>query len=86
MAEMICDQIAASKTYKGKNWTNSSNLEYWLRTEKDNRLNPKLKAMVREILDRVSQEGVNKVIKPKVLKEAYNRYVNKEEEKEYKHK
>ncbi len=29
-AEMICDRIAASKVYKGKDYTNSSPLEYFL--------------------------------------------------------
>lgn len=29
-AEMICDRIAASKVYLGKNYTNSSPLEYFL--------------------------------------------------------
>ena len=84
MAEMICDQIAASKTYKGKDWTKYSNLVYWLNTEEYVHLNPKLKDMIREILGRISNEGVNNVIKPKILKEAYYRHIS--EEIKYEHK
>lgn len=34
-AEMICDRVAASKVYKGKDYTDSSPLEYFL-SRKDN--------------------------------------------------
>ncbi len=83
VAEMICDQISAAKTYQGKDWTNTSNYEYFTKIEENMKLNPKLKDMLREIFERISVEGVNKVIKPKVLKEAYYRHVSEEDTNEH---
>lgn len=84
VAEMICDQIAASKTYKKKNWTNASTLEYWQKTEPKTHLNPKIKNMLTEIYERMEKEGIKKVLTRKKLKEAYYRHISEEKENEYK--
>lgn len=84
VAEMICDQLAASKTYEGKNWTNESILKYWAKVEERVHLNPKLKNMLTEIYERIGKEGIHKVITSKNLKEAYYRHTSEEKEYEYK--
>ena len=56
VAEMICDQISASKTYHGKNWTPSCIIEYWDRVEERVHLNPKIKNMLTEIYQRIEKE------------------------------
>ena len=84
VAEMICDQLAASKTYEGKNWTNESILKYWARVEERVHLNPKLKNMLTEIYERIGKDGINKVITSKNLKESYYRHISEEKEYEYK--
>lgn len=56
VAEMICDQISASITYHGKNWTPASVLEYWNKVEERVHLNPKLKRMLTEIYERIEKE------------------------------
>ena len=84
VAEMICDQIAASKTYEGASWTNQSILRYWNKVEERVHLNPKLKKMLTEIYKRIGKEGVNKVIKGKILKEAYYRNISEAKQNEYK--
>ena len=84
VAEMICDQISASKTYEGKNWKNESILKYWTRVEETIHLNQRIKDMLTEIYIRIEKEGVNAVIKGKILKEAYYRHISEEKEYEYK--
>ncbi len=84
VAEMICDQLAASKTYEGKKWNNESISRYWNKVEENVHLNPRLKDMLREIYERIGKDGINKVITSKNLKEAYYRHVSEEKKNEYK--
>ena len=84
VAEMICDQISASKTYEGEKWTNESILKYWSRVEENIHLNQRIKDMLTEIYGKIEKNGVNAVIKGKILKEAYYRHISEEKEYEYK--
>ena len=53
--EMFCDRLAASKTYNGKNYTDSSPLEYFMRG-KNNRFIEKKTARKLEFLLRILAE------------------------------
>ena len=86
VAEMVCDQLAASKTYEGKNWNNESISNYWKRVQERVHLNSQLKAMLTEIYDRIGKEGINKVVTSKNLKEAYYRHIKTSEAKENEYK
>ena len=66
MAEMICDKMSASITYNGKNWTNSSQYEYWQKEKTRVIVNPKI-SFVRlygldkcgELVERYTQEAIS---------------------------
>lgn len=74
--EMICDKLAASKIYVGKNWTIKDEIIYWNKQKENILLNPKLIDMLTEVFDQIDKYGENKVINSKNLKTLYNRYVN----------
>lgn len=56
-AEMICDRVAASKTYKGKNYTDSSPLEYFLGRKDRQRMHPATAALLEDYLTMLSTQG-----------------------------
>lgn len=73
--EMICDKLAASITYGGKEWTNSSELKYWNEKERDKSyMNESLKNVLDEVFLQVSEQGINKTINKKNLTKIYNKY------------
>lgn len=74
MLEMICDRIAASKTYKGKNYTNKSPIEYYYHEEPRMTMNPKMKKFLEEVLIELSKNG-EKTLKKKHLKELYLKHI-----------
>lgn len=74
--EMICDTLAAGIVYRGKNWTNSWQKEYWERTSKDARLNPKIFNLLTEVYDKVAEDGLKNTINKKTLKNLYEKHVN----------
>ena len=74
--ELIVDNIAASIVYLGKNWTANSQLDYFKNRKDLDYINDKIKNLLIAVYTEISKKGINKVIKKKVLKEMYNKYVN----------
>lgn len=74
--ELICDNIAASLTYLGKNWKPDSQLNYFINRKDLDYMNDKIKNLLVVIYTEISKKGINKVIRKKVLKEMYNKYIN----------
>ena len=73
--ELICDMLAAGKTYERKNWKPSTELEYWEKyKENSDIINPKMKIFCREVFIEADKNGINKTIKKKKIKEIYNKY------------
>lgn len=76
-AEMICDKLAASIVYEGKDWTEESELKYWNTKERDIIIaNEKMKDFITEVFTEVSENGINKTISNKNLKKIYNKNCN----------
>lgn len=74
-AEMICDKLAASMAYEGKNWTNRSELEYWEEKEKDkNEMNPQIRDFITAVMTEVANQGIDKTITKKNIKQLYRKY------------
>lgn len=74
--EMICDNLAAGKVYKGKNWTNNTQLEYWNEIgSKKQPMNAKIISFVTIVLEQVSKQGIDKTISKKNLSQIYNKCV-----------
>ena len=74
IVECICDKIAASKVYKGKDYTDSYPLEYWNNVDKRIALviHPGIAEFTDIVLGRIAKEGINNSLKPKWLKKIYN--------------
>ena len=72
--EMVCDTLAAGKTYLGKNWKNSSQLEYWNRTKNLTYINIKTANFLEAVYKEVSEKGIEKTINKKNLKRLYEKY------------
>ncbi len=72
--EMVCDTLAAGKTYLGKKWTNSSQLEYWTRTKDLEFINKKTADFLEAVYIDVSKNGIDATINKKNLKALYQKY------------
>ena len=74
--EMICDRIAASKTYNKKNYDNGKPLEYFYKEKPKMVLNENLIDFLEEVFKRLKKDG-EKVLNKKELFKLYNKYINK---------
>ena len=80
VVEMICDNLAAGMIYRGKEWTPDYQYNYWMRRREHTKINPVIDKVLLEVFKKVSEEGINNVIKKDVLSKIYNKYVNEEKE------
>lgn len=76
--EMICDNLAAGKVYKGKEWTNSTQLEYWNEVESKKQINEKISKFAKTVFQDVSNKGISKAINKHNLRKIYDKCVNEE--------
>lgn len=74
VAEMICDKMAAGIIYNGKNWTQSTELEYYLRERKTNLIDERVDKLLVEVFTQVKDYGINKTLTKKNIKCLYKRY------------
>lgn len=73
MAEMICDKLAAGVVYSGDKFELSEPLEFFLKVGDEKYLNKKSYDYILEVLTQLKNEGINKTINSKNLKEKYNK-------------
>ena len=57
VVEMICDRIAASKNYRGKDYAPDYSLQYYNRGKDHYLLHPKTRALMEELLQMLAREG-----------------------------
>lgn len=73
--EMVCDKIAASIVYEGKNWTKESELKFWNTRDKSRiTANKCMQDFLTEVFEEISVKGINPVITKKNLKMLYDKY------------
>lgn len=63
IAEMVMDRIAASKVYKGGDYTDASPLEYYLQGKDKIPIHPKTAAVLERILRMLAKEGEEKTFR-----------------------
>lgn len=68
MLEMVCDRIAASITYYGKNYTNDKAYEYFMNGKDHYVLNSKLKNFLEEVFKNLKDEGTSSLNKKRIKK------------------
>lgn len=75
VAEMICDNLAASLTYNKKNWSAEDQLNYFLNRTDLEYLNEKVKNILIEVYEDIVKDGINKTITSKNLKRIYKKHI-----------
>ena len=78
IVEMICDTLAAGMAYNGKNWTNQTQLDYYLEDRKKKKINPVLDKILLNVYEEVSVNGIKKTITKKNIKKIYDECVKDE--------
>ncbi len=74
VVEMICDKLSASKVYQGKNWTKTSEIEYWRHERERIRINKHLEEMLTELFEQIAIEGIEPVLNKKNIKALYKKH------------
>lgn len=73
MLEMICDRVAASKTYNKKEYSDSDSLSYLLRTKDKMCMNKCLIDYLERVFTELSKKG-EVILNKKYLKKLYDEY------------
>lgn len=63
LVEMLCDRIAASKTYNGKNYTNHHPLDYFLKGRAKLAMHPETAKTLEFLLRMLAEEGEEETFK-----------------------
>ena len=63
VAEMICDRVAASRTYKKDAYTDASPWEYYEQGKLRAMIHPETRALLEKILLMLKEEGEEKTLK-----------------------
>ena len=72
--EMVCDELASGIVYNGKNWTQNTQLEYYMNKERKNLIHPQIDKFLMATFTEVSKNGINKTLTRKNMKELYEKY------------
>lgn len=63
VVEMFCDRVAASKIYQGKNYTDKSPLEYFMKAVKTRQIHPETSNLLQKLLEMLADEGEEKTFR-----------------------
>ncbi len=71
--ECVCDKLAATRTYHGKNYSPEKPLEHWLRYGNKVDGNPKTMAFIERVFRDVKEHGERYVLNGKYMKSVYRK-------------
>ena len=77
--ECICDKLAATKTYNGKNYTPDKALAHWLRYGNKVPGNPKTMRFIETVFRDLAENGEKHILNKKYMKSTYKRICIDEE-------
>ena len=60
VVEMVCDRVAASKTYRGKNFTPEDPISYFMRGKPRRNIHPETSEILEKLLRMYQEEGEEK--------------------------
>ena len=69
--ECVCDKIAATKTYLGKDYVPEKALEHWLRYGNKVEANPKTMAFIEQVFTDLCERGERAVLNKEYMKNTY---------------
>ena len=72
--EMLCDNLSAGMTYKGKNFKKEDPLWYWKNVKNKELFHPKMQLFFEDVFTEIAEKGIDTVLKKQTLKEKYNKY------------
>lgn len=71
VVEMICDKLAASIVYMGKNWSIQKEIDYLLSSDERPLLNEKTFQFIITIMEEIKKTSIQETISPQNLKKKY---------------
>ena len=72
---MICDTLAASLVYNGRDWKKDTPLNYYNGRKDKEYINPKIQKFLLTVYEQVANEGIYNVVTSKNLKKIYKECV-----------
>lgn len=72
--EAVCDDLAAGIVYSGEKWKRSTQYDYWMKKRQRTIVNPKVDGFVTEVFSQVKENGIEKVLTKKNMRELYKKY------------
>ena len=75
MLEMLCDRIAASKTYNKGHYNDNMSLEYFYKEKERIKINPKLLSYLEAVFKKLGKYGEKKVLNKKYLEKLYLKHI-----------
>ena len=73
VVECVCDKLAATKTYNGKNYTSDKAIEHWERYGNKVDGNPRTMEFIRTVFYDIAELGEKAVLNKKYMKATYER-------------
>ena len=71
--ECVCDKLAATKTYNGKNYTEEKAIEHWHRYGNKVDGNPKTMRFIETVFTDLAEHGEKYILNKKYMKATYKR-------------
>ena len=72
--EMICDNLAAGIVYNGKDWKQDTQIKYYMKERETSIVHPQIDKFLLEIFTQVSEQGIDKTLTKKNIREVYDKY------------
>ena len=73
-AEMICDKMAAGMVYNGKEWTQDTQINYYMKEREKIFINPQIDKFMIATFTEVSKNGLDKTLTKQNIKKLYEKY------------
>ena len=73
-AEMICDKMAAGIVYSGKEWTNNTQIDYYMKERETSLIHPQIDKFMIAVFTEVSKNGLDKTLTKQNIKRLYEKY------------
>lgn len=77
--ECVCDKLAATRTYHGKDYAREKPLEHWLRYGNKVEGNPKTMAFIERVFEDVREHGERYVLNKRYMKKTFFEVTYKDE-------
>lgn len=74
VVEKVCDDLSAGIVYNGKNWTQDTQYNYYMKQRERVLINPKIDNFLTEVYSQVKYNGIEKTVTKKNMKLLYKKH------------